>query len=83
MTKKDLRHLSWIFIKCAFLIYITCVLLELNILILPVLIFIFIFIDLGVEFLKMVEDTRQTGTRTSQNPTGCPIIHSYTQTPDD
>ena len=57
MTKNDLYHFSWITIRCAFLIYISCVLLELNILILPVLIFIFIFLDLGVEFLKNLEDT--------------------------
>ena len=57
MTKKDFYNLSWIFIRCGFLIYISCILLELNVLIPLVLIWIFIFLDLGVEFLKMVEDT--------------------------
>jgi hypothetical protein len=57
MTKKDFYYLSWIFIRYGFLIYISSILLELNVLIPLVLIWIFVFLDLGVEFLKMIDDT--------------------------
>ena len=35
--------------------------------------------DIGVK----LKDTSQTGTRTSQSPRKCLIIHSYTQKPDE
>jgi hypothetical protein len=57
MTKKDLLYLFWIFIRCGFLIYLSCVFLGLGVLIPAIFIFILIFIDLGVEFLKMVENS--------------------------
>ena len=57
MSKKDFYYLSWIFIRYGFLIYISSILLELNVLIPLVLILIFVFLDLGVEFLKMIDDT--------------------------
>ena len=57
MSKKDFYYLSWIFIRYGFLIYISSILLELNVLIPLVLIWIFVFLDLGVEFLKMIDDT--------------------------
>ena len=57
MSKKDFYYLSWIFIRYGFLIYISCILLELNVLIPLVLIWIFVFLDLGVEFLKMIDNT--------------------------
>jgi hypothetical protein len=56
MTKTNL--LSWIIwsvLKNGFYIFLSCILLEKSAVLLALLVYVFIFIDLGFEFLKMVE----------------------------
>jgi hypothetical protein len=45
----------WLVLKNGFYIFLSCFLLEKTAILLALLVYVFIFIDLGFEFLRMVE----------------------------
>jgi accessory gene regulator protein AgrB len=55
MTKTQVFQISWFIMKYGFLIYVSCLLLNLGVIIPSILIWGFVFVDLGYEFLRMVE----------------------------
>lgn len=57
MTYKEqqLPLFLWMVVKNGFLVFLSCLLLDAGILIPAILIYVFMFIDLGIEFMRMVE----------------------------
>ena len=57
MTKTNLPFwIIWLVLKNGFYIFLSCFLLEKTAILLALLVYVFIFIDLGFEFLRMVEN---------------------------
>jgi hypothetical protein len=56
MTKTNLLFwVLWLILKNGFYIFLSCFLLGKTAILLALLVYVFIFIDLGFEFLRMVE----------------------------
>jgi hypothetical protein len=57
MTKTNLPFwIIWLVLKNGFYIFLSCILLGKSAILLALLVYVFIFIDLGFEFLRMVEN---------------------------
>ena len=53
--KQQLPFFLWMMVKNGFLVFLSCLLLDAGILIPAILIYVFMFVDLGIEFMRIVE----------------------------
>jgi hypothetical protein len=56
MTKSEIFPWVWILLKNGFYIILSCFLMEKGAVILSLLILVFIFVDLAVDFLRMIDE---------------------------